>query len=398
MSEDKLRALFWHRAQNTHICLVEGNRGLFDGKDLEGSCSTAALARLLDTPIVLVMDCTKMTRTAAAVLVGCLNFEKDTPIAGVVCNRIAGARHQEMVRKCIEHYTDIPVLGALPKTKTPIPERHMGLWSTMETDDQDDVLDGLADLIESHCDTDAMLEVANNAPDAPGALEIGRSLWTTEPATSGPRIGVVRDAALWFYYEENIEALRRAGAEIVEVSILSGDDWPEITGLYLGGGFPETNAEALARNTRVRQRVRQMVEMGMPVYAECGGFMYLCESIATQEGRMPMVGVFPIHVELSKRPQGLGYVEATVDHETPFFSKGATIQGHEFHYSCAKAKDGAELTFALKLGRGEGILAGYDGLVYKETFASYTHIHALGAPDWAPNFVEAASRFSEGLL
>lgn len=398
MREETLRALFWNRAQDAQLCCIEGNRGLFDGKDLQGSCSTASLARLLQAPVVLVMDCTKMTRTAAAIVAGCLNFEPDTPIAGVICNRVAGERHREMLKQCIEHYTELPVLGTLPKAIAPISERHMGLVSSFEHQNHEAALENLADAMEQHCDLEQLWEIADKAPDEPQARTLADSLWPQDAAKPVVPIGVIRDAALWFYYEENIEALRRAGAQIVELSLLEDKDWPEIGGLYLGGGYPELHTEALARNNRVRQRVRQLVEMGMPVFAECGGFMYLCESILHEGHSMPMAGVFPVRIELTPRPQGLGYVEAFVDHETPFFRKGGTLQGHEFHYSRAHAADGAELTFAFKLRRGQGILAGLDGLVHKQTLASYTHIHALGVPEWAHNFVAAAGHFRSTVL
>ena len=397
MSEDALCALFWHRAQNAQVCCIEGNRGLFDGKDLHGSCSTAALARLLHAPVILVMDCTKMTRTAAAIVAGCCNFEQNLTIAGVICNRTAGQRHRSMLRQAIEHYTGVPVLGMLPKSETPIPERHMGLVSSHEHHD-DRVLDHLADMMEKHLDLDALWNIAVSAPPVPEAKRLAETLWPRQTPARGVSIGIIRDAAMWFYYEENIEALQRAGADIVELSILSQDDWPEIGGLYIGGGYPELHAEALAKNTRIRQRVRQLVEMGMPVFAECGGFMYLCQGIGHEGQQFPMAGVFPIRIELGAKPEGLGYVEAAVDHPNPFFSQGKTLRGHEFHYSRAVAADGAELTFALRLARGEGILAGLDGLVYKNTLATYTHVHALGVPEWAPNFVSAAIRFRKALL
>lgn len=400
MPEETLRALFWHRAASSHLCLIEGNRGLFDGKDLQGSCSTAALARLLKTPVLLVMDCTKMTRTAAAIVAGCRDFEPGFSLAGVICNRVAGARHRDMLRECITQHTGVPVLGCLPKTPTPIQERHMGLVGGHECD-QDATLEALADLLEQHCDLDAIFSLANSAPPEPEALDLARSLWAhaaPEPDTPQVELGVIRDEAFWFYYQENLEALRRAGAIIHELSLLDDAPWPEISGLYLGGGYPELHAEALARNTRCRQRVRQLVEMGMPVYAECGGLMYLCESLVVEGNRYPMAGVFPVRMDMQPKPEGLGYVEALVDHPTPFYPKGFQFRGHEFHYSRAVAADGAELTFSLKMSRGQGILAGFDGLIHKNTFAAYTHIHALGVPEWAPRFVAAAQRYAAGLL
>ena len=397
MSEDILKSLFLHASANADLSLIEGNRGIFDGMDLLGSCSTAVVARMLDAPVVLILDCTKMTRTAAAIVAGCMAFEPECHIAGVILNRTAGERHRNILRQCIEHYAGIPVLGTLPKlASNPIPERHMGLVSNREFEGQETILESLADIAADFLDLDSLWEIGQSAPPFPdsGAL---RPLWPQLGALRRPlaRIGYVRDAALWFYYEENLEALRQAGAELVELSLLTAEPWPDIHGLYLGGGFPETQARELAANRVVRQRVRTCAELGMPIYAECGGFMYLAESLVWQGEKLPMAGVFPVRTEVCEKPQGLGYVEAEVVHENPFFECGARVRGHEFHYSRCFAADEAVLSLGLKLAKGEGILAHYDGLIYKNTFATYMHTHALGFPDWARNFVSAAGRFRE---
>ncbi len=392
-----LAQLFLDRSAHAHISIIEGNRGLFDGKDRDGSCSTAELARQLQAPVLLVMDATKMTRTAAALVHGCKTFEPDLRLAGVICNRTAGERHRAILKETIEHYTSVPVLGMLPKAEKLIPERHMGLFSYHEQDeggpDAETVLNSLADMVEEHIDLDAVLAAARTAP----ALESPAlaPLWPEPVLTENdaqPRIGYVHDAALWFYYPENLEALRRAGAALARVSVLSEDPWPELDGLYLGGGFPETLAEPLAANSTVRQRVRMMAEMGLPIYAECGGFMYLGRSVVWQGQEHPMAGVFPVRTELCAKPQGLGYVTAQAVRDTPFFPQGETLRAHEFHYSRCVPADGAELTFSLRMTRGEGMLAGFDGLVYKNTFATYAHTHALGFPGWAKAFVTACAK------
>ena len=401
MPEPTLRALFWDRVLGGDVGVIEGNRGLFDGKDLAGSCSTAELARSLEAPVILIIDCTKMTRTAAAVVAGCLHFESGFELAGVICNRTAGDRHRRMLTQCIEEYTKVPVLGCLPKiSPDPIPERHMGLMSNRELGDQESVLESLADIAEHYLDLDALWEIAGKASAPSDEKFPSGPLWpapapapdSTAPADSVV-IAYVRDAAFWFYYEENLEALRRAGAELVEISLLETADWPEFSGLYIGGGFPETLALQLAKNTTVRQRIRSLAEMGLPIYAECGGFMYLGQHLVYQGERYPMAGVFPVSTECSDKPQGLGYVQAVVEHQSPFFSVGDVLMGHEFHYSHCVPEDGAVLTLALKMDRGQGLLAGYDGLVHKNTYAAYTHIHALGVPQWAPNFIAAARHY-----
>ncbi len=400
MPEPTVRALFWDKVVTGDVGVIEGNRGLFDGKDLSGSCSTAELARSLEAPVILILDCTKMTRTAAAVVAGCLHFESGFELAGVICNRTAGDRHRQMLIQCIQEYTKVPVLGCLPKiSPDPIPERHMGLMSDRELGDQDPVLESIADVVEKHIDLDALWQIACKAKAPSDAKFPSGPLWPAPAPTQEPVvIAYVRDAAFWFYYEENLEALRRAGAELVEISLLETEDWPDFCGLYIGGGFPETLALQLARNATVRQRVRSLAEMGLPIYAECGGFMYLGQHLIYQGERYPMAGVFPVSTECGDRPQGLGYVQAVVEHANPFFSVGDELMGHEFHYSHCLAEDGSVLTLSLKMQRGQGLLAGYDGLVYKKTYAAYTHIHALGVPQWAPNFVNAARQYQSALL
>ncbi len=390
---DTLLALFEHRANDADRSLIEGNRGLFDGKDIDGVAATSALARTLDAPVILVLDITKMTRTAAAVVAGVKSFEPGLRLAGVVLNRVAGERHRALAAACIERDAGVPVLGAIPKLpENPIPERHMGLYGAEDVE-ADAVLDALAAVVARHCDVARLSEIAEAAPPLSKASPIRPLVIAQPPRTPKVRIGHPQDAAFWFYYRENLEALEQAGAKLTPLSFLKDTEWPELHGLYIGGGYPELMAAELAANSRVRQRVRAMAELGMPIYAECGGFMYLGEALIVDGQEHPMAGVFPVRTELCGRPQGLGYVEGVAIADTPFLPKGATLRGHEFHYSQCLAGDGSVLNFALRLERGGGILAGLDGLMYKNVWASYTHIHAVSEPAWAERFVEAAKNF-----
>lgn len=391
LPRETLAALFREKAAGAAISVVEGNRGLFDGKDREGTCSTAELARQLDAPVVLVLDATKMTRTAAAVVAGCKAFEPGLNLAGVILNRTAGDRHRAILRQCIEELAGVPVLGCLPKMHdNPIPERHMGLVGDQEHAGREQALDQIADTIERWVDVDRVLKIARSAPPAP---EAGPVPWPARVVEGeGPVIGYVHDAVLWFYYPENLEALARAGARLERVSLLSDAPWPRLDGLYLGGGFPETQATELSANRLVRGHVRALADAGLPIYAECGGFMYLCQGLHLEDGEHAMAGVFPLSTRLCAKPQGLGYVEALVEGENPFHPRGARLSGHEFHYSaCTEPDRHGELPpLALRMLRGHGMLAGRDGLCRDGVFASYTHIHALGTPHWAPAFVRAA--------
>ncbi len=392
-----LAALFQEKAAGADVSVIEGNRGLFDGKDREGTCSTAELSRQLAAPVILVLDATKMTRTAAAVVAGCKNFELGLNLAGVILNQTAGERHRAILRQCIEELAGVPVLGTLPKcSENPIPERHMGLVSDQEHAGREAALDAIADTVERWVDVDRVLDIARSAsaPEPAGAIPWPGAV----PGAEGTVIGYVHDAALWFYYPENLEALERAGATLVKLSLLDPAPWPEIHGLYLGGGFPETQARALEDNAAIRAHVRALSQSGLPIYAECGGFMYLCRALELAEGPRELAGVFPLSTRLCARPQGLGYVEALVEAENPFHPLGGHVTGHEFHYSaCAEPSPGETVPpTALRMLRGRGMLGGRDGLVSGNTFAAYTHIHALGVPHWAGAFVRAAMRRRDG--
>lgn len=389
LSAEKLRALLLYRAGgcDADIALIEGNRGLFDGRDLHGSCSSAALAAALSCPVLLSLDCTKMTRTAAAIVQGLAHFDPQVRIGGVVLNQIATARQASLIRASIEHYTDIPVLGSLPRlSHNPLPERHMGLVAHDDPEQTSAILDKLADCIAAHVDLDKVLTLARSAPPlelAPDAAP----LWPAAPAAPKVRIAYVKDAALWFYYTENLEALERAGAELVEISLLSSAPWPDFSGLYLGGGFPEECAEALSQSPKLAL-LRELSHASIPIYAECGGFMVLSKEIVRDSRAYPMANIFPVSAHFHPKPQGLGYVEARVTAPNPFHPQDYLLRGHEFHYS--RAQFVAPSPTCLTLSTGTGMGNQQDGLLIRQTFASYTHIYAPAAPHWAINFVAAA--------
>ncbi len=393
MSSDTIQSLFQQQSQGYDLSIVEGNRGLFDGKDLDGSCSTANLAQQIASPVILILDCTKMTRTVVPVVLGCQHFEPGLQLAGVILNQTAGQRHRSILRQCLERYTDLPVLGALPKLKkTPIPERQMGLISDREFK-AEQVLQELAQVVGDNLDVDRIQNIALEA----GSWRATESrVWPDlNPAAPEVNIAVVRDTSLWFYYPENLEALRRCGAELKLVSLLEEDPWPEIHGLYLGGGFPETQAGLLAANQSIKDRVLEYVRRGLPIYAECGGLMYLCSTLTVGGESYSMVGVFAANAELCSRPQGHGYTRSLVVAENPFHPVGLEFSGHEFHYSRCCAFSGWHDRSCLQMLRGQGLGQSQDGLSFRNTLAAYTHLHALSVPSWARNFVWAAREFKK---
>jgi len=390
------------------MAVIEGNRGLYDGIDLAGSTSTAELAKLLQSPVLLCVDCTKITRTMAAVITGLIRFDPQVMIKGVVLNRVAGSRHERILRDNIEHYCGIPVLGAIPKLATQIfPERHMGLVPTPEHDWAGKSIDAAARIAVEHIDLDAIYELIQDLPQLDAADSGQRSeVSGQKPAVKGkirpagtgpdkPKIGIIKDSAFQFYYPENLDALTAAGAETVFISPLSGKSLPELDALYIGGGFPETHARQLAANKSFRKEVKALAENGLPIYAECGGLMYLGEELVLEKKSYPMAGVLPVAFDFYPRPQGHGYTVVTVVNENPFYEVGTEIRGHEFHYSRVLKWSGDENDLVFRMQRGVGIAKEKDGICYKNVLATYTHIHALGTPQWAPALVRSALAYQK---
>lgn len=394
--EARILNSFSTRISPKDIAVIEGNRGLYDCIEVHGETSTAELAKLLKAPVILSLDCTKTTRTMAAVLLGLKQFDPDLNIGGVILNRIAGPRHERILRQSIEHHCGIPVLGAIPKIKEEIfPERHMGLVPTPEHAWAKKSIEKAADIVKTHMDLDMVVRLATeNIRD----IDIPNSIISPQERVTlkkTPIIGIIKDSAFQFYYPENIDALKQAGAEIQFLSPLESQTIPPVDALYIGGGFPETHAEALAENETFRTQLKNLADQGLPVYAECGGLMYLGESLILNDITYPMAGVLPIVFGLSKKPQGHGYTIVRVEKENPFLDVGTEIRGHEFHYSKVLEWRGNDDNLAFIMKRGAGFIHGKDGVCFHNVLATYTHIHSLGLPAWAQSIVSKAAAYSE---
>jgi cobyrinic acid a,c-diamide synthase len=376
------------------IAVIEGNRGLYDGVDEEGSYSTAEVSKLLKSPVILVMDCTKMTRTAAALVLGCMHLDTQVSIKGVVLNHISGSRHEAVVRKSIERYCALPVLGAVPRQRSGVlPERHMGLTPHHEHGDTDHAISAVEDMAMKYLDIEGILRIAHEAEPLPGK---DHEKCKGRADERNVKIGVVRDTAFQFYYPENFEELEHRGARIVEINSLEDDLLPDVHALYIGGGFPETHAIDLARNVKFRKALHGAIEGGLPVYAECGGLMLLGDALVVNGKRYPMAGVFPLVFEMRTMPQAHGYTVVEVERQNPFYPVGTIMHGHEFHYSAVLNPPGDDmLPTVFRMRRGSGIGRGVDGLWYKNVFATYTHLHAYGAPEWVEAMIRLARQFSE---
>ena len=392
---EQVRRAFAHYSQGFDLAVVEGNRGLFDGKDIEGTYSTAALAKALSAPVVLALDCTMTSRTVAAMVLGCQNFDPQMKLAGVILNPVANPRQESVVRKAIEHYTDVRVLGAVPRLDLGMPERHMGLVPPQEHCQVHEVLERIGHKVAEYVELDKVFELMRAAP-ALGELPPPEGLYPCGPAPlEKTPIAVIRDAAFGFYYPENLEALENCGAELVFCSALEDERLPRCRALYIGGGFPETHSARLAANRSFRQSVLAAARRGLPIYAECGGLMYLGRSIVMQGTRHEMAGVFPVDFHMQKKPKGHGYTACRVVSPNAFFEPGLEFKAHEFHYSVPQSEAEAELEFAYKIQRGIGVFGDKGGLIYRNVLGTYHHVHALGFAEWAPALIKAALKYTE---
>lgn len=384
MTEAEIRDTFASKAVKADISLIEGNKGLFDGLDVEGSNSNAALAKTLSAPVVLVLDVQGVIRGVAPLLLGYQSFDRDVNIAGVILNKVGGARHESKLREVIKRYTDIPVLGAIQRDpELVIEERHLGLVPSNEQDAAERRIQKIADAIEAQVDIDAILALAATAPPV-----IRPDDAATQALPADVKIGIARDAAFGFYYQNDLDALQTAGAELVPFSTLQDARLPEVDGLFIGGGFPETHMQALQANRSLREDIRRRIEDGLPVYAECGGLMYLTRQLRWGDQQAEMVGALPADTVMHERPQGRGYVrlqETGLGHWPG--QRMTEIHAHEFHYS-ALENLGADIRFAYRVLRGTGVDGVHDGICYRNVLANYVHMRDTDQSRWAQRFVD----------
>lgn len=385
-SDSQIQTCFGHHAAQADISIVEGNKGLYDGLALDGSNSNAALAHLLDLPVVLVLDARGMTRGIAPLILGYQAFDTRIRIAGVILNQLGGARHEAKLRAVIEQYTNVRVMGAVGHDEQlAMTERHLGLMPNHEHADATRLVQTLGERIAAQVDLPQLLQVG--ASDPPLQAQPAAPL----PPHASPksvRIGVARDKAFGFYYPDDLHALTDAGADIVAVDTLQDRQLPEIDGLFIGGGFPEMFMPELSNNTSMRTSIRTAIDDGLPVYAECGGLMYLARRLTWQEITWPMVGALPADVVMHQRPVGRGYVELEATANAPWSVNAGNnpIHGHEFHYSSLENL-APDVRFAYQMRRGHGIDGQHDGIVYRNVVASYAHLRTGASSNWASAFV-----------
>jgi len=427
MNRTEIQTSFAQYSQTADISMIEGNKGLYDGMAVDGSNSNAALAHLLGAPVILVLDTKDMTRGVAPLVLGYQLFDKNIHIAGVILNRVGGERHEGKLRESMEYHTDVPVIGAVRRNSSfLIKERHLGLMPSNEDNQAQEKINTIATVIAEQVNLEQLLNIAKQANPLPPieAKKIGENKSFLPVSTSSTtsfqrggisrvsrihssfpkhqrenipthqniKIGIIRDAAFGFYYAGDLEALETAGAELVFINALHDSQLPKVDALFIGGGFPETRMEQLANNHSLKTEIREAIENDRPVYAECGGLMYLARQLTWQEKTCDMVGALPFDIVMGTRPQGRGYVimRETGQGLWPLIDSSgqpAEFPAHEFHYSQAINLP-TNITYAYQVLRGHGVDGKNDGIIYKNTLASYVHLRDVENNRWTQRFVE----------
>jgi cobyrinic acid a,c-diamide synthase len=396
LSRDYNRVLFQRLLAETDGAVIEGVMGLFDGYDGRSEQgSSAQMAKWLGLPVVLVVDARSMARSAAALVYGYSRFDPELSVAGVIFNRVAGSGHFNYLRDAMQHsLPGVTVIGSIPRdARVTIPERHLGLVIAEEIALEGGWQDHLRDLAETHLDLDLLCEKAVHQHGV--ASEVERTMQSAQPTDPPVPIAVARDAAFCFYYPDNLELLRQAGAELISFSPVAGESFPQhVAGLYLGGGYPELYAENLSRQNRFMNDIRNAAARGMPIYAECGGLMTLSRFIETGSGeKHPMAGILPFGTRMLPRRKALGYTEVVLRRSCPLGEPGLRIRGHEFHYSEIAEQDSgiydnpAPLELAYELQGRHGRAPVCEGYQLGSVLASYVHLHFGSAREVAQNWV-----------
>ncbi len=406
MSESAVCEVFSHAVEGADIAVIEGVRGLFEGLEATSDIgSTAQIAKLLKCPVILVINARSITRSTAALVSGYKSFDQQVNIAGVILNNIGSSRHGEKARDAIETYTNTPVIGEIPRNEAmKISMRHLGLIPALEgrrrLNDFDERLRGIKNIIKEGVDIDRLIALAKSAEPL---KKPSVNLFQPRTCIESPKIGVALDEAFNFYYRDNLELLELAGAKLVYFSPVNDKSLPEVEGLYIGGGYPELFAQELEDNENMRASIKQASYEGLPIYAECGGLMYLTKEIKTdilgagnyhmaemQSGSFEMVGVIPGKTIMGHK-RVVNYNVGRFVRDNVIGKAGNSFIGHEFHHS--EIVELPENTiFAIKLERGEGIKGELDGVLVKNTMAAYVHLHAASYTEFAGSFVDFCSK------
>lgn len=396
MYANEILSLYHKKSALADISIIEGNKGLYDGLDLDGSNSNAALAKMLHANLILVLDAQGMTRGIAPLVLGYQAFDPAIKIAGIILNKLGGSRHESKLRAVLEHYTDVPVIGAVHKQKElEIVEKHLGLIPGNEDQQAHKKIQSICRVIQQSINLDQLIDLSQYKFSAPKNHNLeGDIIVKKQLSSEKVKIAIIKDEAFGFYYPADLEALEQSGAELISTSALNDDQLPDnIDGIFIGGGFPERHMQKLASNHSYKQHLKQLIESGLPCYAECGGLMYLSRSINWQNKTATMTGVIDADIAVTEKPQGRGLIQFSetelmpwplVDNEES--DKGKIIAAHEFHYSTL-INISPDTKFAYKIYRGTGIDGKHDAIVYKNLLASYAHLQDTKQNHWTRRFV-----------
>lgn len=364
MADDEIVRLYSNQSANSDLTIIEGNKGLFDGMSVTGGDANADLAKLLNIPVVLVIDSTGITRGVAPLLSGYQAFDKNVDIAGVILNKVASERHESKLIQAIEHYTDIPVLGYVRRSKAlVIDERHLGLMPANETPQSQTFINKVASIVADQVDLNALMNLNCIKPNR---RIINSSSTTKEKIT----VAIAKDSAFGFYYQDDLDKFESLGAGIKYFDTLKDNNLPACDGLFIGGGFPEMQLKALNANQSLLAEIKTKIEQGLPTYVECGGLMYLTNSITYNKQTYPMAGVIDADTHMTPTPIGRGYVELAPTDEHCWSGVSKHIYAHEFHYSKLKNLN-PNTRYAFKVLRGVGVNNEFDGIIKHNLLASY---------------------------
>ena len=392
LGEEGLLRLFLQTGQKADLAIIEGVMGLFDGKGRTGESSTAQVAKIVKAPVILIIDGQKMAQSAAAMAYGYKNFDRELLVSGVIINNLASENHYQLIKYPLETKAGVKVLGYLPaQSELKLPERHLGLVPIAESEELGVYLEQLVSAIEQHIDLEQLMEIAIHAPELDLPAPTNNHNLLLPKQQFSVKIGVAYDQAFNFYYQYNLELLKEMGAVLKTFSPIKDRKLPDVDGLYLGGGFPESFLVQLATNNWLKKDIARAIKAGLPTYAECGGLLYLCQELSDLNGNcFSMVGVVPARAVMTSRLQGMGYVRVEAIRDNILFQQGNVARGHQFHYSRLDGLADDRPAYRLERGRGEGVRTG--GYVRGNLLASYVHLHFGSNPFLAQRFIEQCSR------
>tara|TARA_B100000586_G_scaffold33760_1_gene21695 strand:+ start:4024 stop:5379 length:1356 start_codon:yes stop_codon:yes gene_type:complete len=381
MTKNEIKKLFLSKSSKSEVTIVEANKGLFDGLSLDGSDSNAALAKFLNLSVILVLDCSGTTRGIAPLIEGYKSFDNKIKYKGLILNNISGTRHEDKILKAINFYTDFKVIGSVWKDpKLKIFEQHLGLQPAFIKKDANKIIKNIHSVIKSSVDIKSLYNKSTIKEKKTTPIIKQSSKY------SHLSIGIARDEAFGFYYPDDLEALVNLGVKIKYFNTLKDSNLPNVDAVFIGGGFPELMASRLSKNTKMMKSIKNFIELDKPAYVECGGLMYLSKVIKFKSKSYKMSGVLDGTISIKQKPIGRGYVNLKTTSKHPWMGKSKSIFCHEFHYSDISLKKN-KYVFAYKTLRGHGINGKYDGILYKNLLASYSHMRDTKQSRWIENFL-----------